>query len=312
MPKFHKALVTGGAGFIGSHIVDALIRRRMKVVVIDDLSSGKKSNLNPNAEFIKMSITSPTLAAVVKKIKPDVVFHYAAMRNVRESVKNPIYDAEINVMGTLAMIEACKQAAVKKIIFASSGGAMYADSHHHRAPWSEEVVDEPISPYGVAKRAGELYLNFAREVHGISSVSLRYANVYGPRQDSSGEGGVVSIFACRMQCGQAVSITGNGKQTRDFLYVEDAVAAALTAMDKPLSGIYNIGTGKETDINLIFKKIKALTGSDVPERHVAVSPGEVMRSVLDCRLAKRQLGWTPKISLDEGLRRTVEWFRRQA
>lgn len=306
---YKKALVTGGAGFIGSHLVDALIRRRIKVVVLDDLSYGKKAFVNPNAEFIQMSITSPKLTAVVKKIQPDIIFHYAALKNVRESLKNPIYDAEVNVLGTLALIEAGQKAGVKKFVFASTGGAMYADSHKHKAPWSEEVVDEPVSPYGVAKRAGELYFNFSREVYGIPFVALRYANVYGPRQDGGGEGGVVSIFAQAMLTGKPAKIFGSGKQTRDFVYVEDCVRAAVLAMDKSLSGIFNIGTGKETDVNVLFRKLKKMTASEALEKHMAANPGEIMRSVLDVRLARKVLGWAAKVPLDEGLKRTVEWLR---
>lgn len=311
MAKYKTALVTGGAGFIGSHIVDALIKRRIKVFIIDDLSTGQKANVNPNAELIKMSITSPKLAATVKKIKPDVIFHYAAQRNVRVSLKHPIFDAEVNVMGTLALIQAAYENDVKKFIFPSSGGAIYCDAHNHRAPWSEDVVDEPVSPYGVAKRAGELYLNFAYHVQGMAYVALRYANIYGPRQDSGGEGGAISIFVSNMLKNQPVQIFGNGKQTRDFVYVDDAVNAAIKAMDKPAVGVYNIGTGKEVDVNTFFKKIKKLTGSDVAEKHVAANTGEVLRSVLDARLARKKLDWSPTISFDEGLRRTVEWFRLQ-
>src|SRR3989338_432355 len=311
MATYKKALVTGGAGFIGSHIVDALIRKNMKVVVLDDLSYGKKENVNPNAEFLKLSITSPQLASAVKRIKPDIIFHYAALKNVRESLKNPMYDAEVNVLGTLALIEAGQKAGVKKIIFASTGGAMYTDSHKHRCPWSEDVVDEPVSPYGVAKRAGELYLNFAREVYGIPYVALRYANVYGPRQDTSGEGGVVSIFAHGMLSGNSLKIFGSGKQTRDFVYVEDCVRAAMIGMEKPVSGIFNIGTGKEIDVNTLFRKLSKMTGSEAAEKHVAANTGEVMRSCLDVRHARRVLGWTPKVSFDEGLARTVEWIRKR-
>lgn len=309
--QFRKALVTGGAGFIGSHLADALIRRRIKTVVLDDLSSGRREYVNPNAEFLKMSITSPQLATVIKRVKPDVVFHFAALKNVRESLKNPIYDAEVNVMGTLALIQASQKADVKKFVFASTGGAMYADAHGHRPPWSEKVADEPVSPYGVAKRAGELYFNFSREVYGIPCVSLRYANIYGPRQDIGGEGGVVAIFAHGMLTGKPVRIFGSGKQTRDFVFVEDAVRAAISAMDHSVSGIFNVGTGKETDVITVFRKLKALTGSQTAETHTAAYSGEVMRSCLDARSARKTLGWTPKISLDEGLKRTVEWLRKR-
>lgn len=309
--KYKTALVTGGAGFIGSHIVDALIRRRIKVFVLDDLSSGNKKNVNPNAELITLSITSPKLAATIKKLKPDIIFHYAAHRNVRESVKHPMYDAEVNIMGTLALIQVACDAGVKKMIFSSTGGALYSESDSGRAPWSEQSPAVPASPYGVAKRAAELYLNFAYQVHGLAYVALRYANVYGPRQDSSGEGGAISIFIERMLKRQPVQIFGNGKQTRDFVYVEDAVAAAMRAMEKEVIGIYNIGTGKEVSVNGFFQKIKSLTESDTAEKHVAANPGEVLRSVLDARLAKKKLGWVPSVTFDDGLKRTVEWFQKK-
>ncbi len=311
MKKYRNVLVTGGAGFIGSHLVDALIRRRFKVFVLDDLSTGNSENVNPNAELIKLSITSPKLASVIKKIKPDVIFHFAAQRNVRTSIKHPIFDAEVNVMGTLALIQAACEVDVKKIIFASSGGAIYADLPQKKSPWIESAEAEPPSPYGVAKRAGELYLNFAYQVHNLPYVALRFANVYGPRQDSGGEGGAVAIFAKGLLNNKQVKIFGNGKQTRDYVYVEDVVSSALKAMESSAVGIFNIGTGKEVDVNTLFSKLKKLTESDVSEKHSPANPGEVLRSVLDARMAKKKLGWEPKINLDEGLKRTVEWMKKE-
>lgn len=307
--KYKKALVTGGAGFIGSHIVDALIKRRIKVYVVDDLSSGNKKNLNPNATFYKMSITSPAFPKLVKKIKPDIIFHYAAQKDVRKSVAEPAFDARVNILGSIAMIEAANVAGTKKIVFASTGGAMYPD--RVRPPWKETLKPEPISPYGIAKRSVELYLEFARLEYGISYAALRMANVYGPRQDASGEAGVCAIFSELMLAGKQPKIFGTGKQTRDYVYVADAVRAALAAMDRAAYGVFNIGTGRQTDLNKLFKKIKKLTGSDAMEKHYPAKPGEVMVSAVSSKLAERKLGWKPKIKLEDGLKITVEWFRKK-
>lgn len=308
--KYKKALVVGGAGFIGSHVVDALIKRRIKVFVVDDLSSGKKSNLNPNAKFFKMSVTSPAFPKLVKRIKPDVVFHFAAQIDVRVSVADPIKDAKVNIMGSLALMKAAADAGTKKIIFASSGGAMYPE--RLKPPYKETVQPEPISPYAIAKRAVELYLDFANLEYGIPTISLRFANVYGPRQDSSGEAGVVAIFSEKMLRGQQPVIFGTGKQTRDYVYVGDVARACMKAMDRAVSGRINIGTGKQTDLVSLFKKLKKITGADVVQKHGPAKSGEVMRSALHCGLAERKLGWKPKIKLDEGLKKTVEWFRKKS
>lgn len=307
--RYKVALVTGGAGFIGSHIVDALISRRLKVYVVDDLSTGYRHNVNPNARFFKISITSPAFSALVKRVKPDVIFHTAAQINVRCSVADPPSDARINIMGSLAVFHAGASSGVKKIVFSSSGGVMYPASM--RPPYAEKIPPDPISPYGIAKRAAEMYLRFEHEVHGVEYVALRYANVYGPRQNSKGEAGVAAIFTERMLKGQPCVINGSGKQTRDYVFVEDVVRANLAAMKRGVHGIFNVGTGKETDVNAMFRKLKKLTGADIPERHGAACAGEVMRSALDARLAGQVLGWKPKVSLDEGLKRTVEWYKKQ-
>lgn len=309
MKKIKKALVTGGAGFIGSHIVDALIKRRIKVAVVDDLSSGDKKNVNPNAKFFKASIASPQCAEIIKRLKPDVIFHCAAQINVRDSVANPMKDAKNNVLGTLLIAQAALEANVQKIIFSSSGGAMFSDAV--KPPYSEKLEAQPVSPYGIAKRAGEMYLDFFHQTHGLPYVALRYANVYGPRQNSQGEAGVIAIFASRMLKGQPVKINGTGRQTRDFVYVDDVVRANMQAMRKNVTGIFNIGTGRQTDIKTVFKKINEFAGGLTPKRHGPAQPGEVMRSALDCRKARRHLDWSPKVKIDEGLKRTVEWFKKQ-
>ncbi len=306
--KFKKALVTGGAGFIGSHVVDALIKRRIKVYVIDDLSTGKKSNVNPNAVFYQCSVADPAVMKLVAKIKPDVVFHLAAQIDVRTSVENPAADARVNLLGTLHVADAAAKAGVKKFIMTSSGGAMYSDDV--RPPYSEATPADPISPYGIAKRASEMYLGFEERVHKLPCVILRLGNAYGPRQRlSGGYAGVISKFAQTMLLGKQCVITGNGKQTRDYVYVGDIVRAHLLAMDKNVSGIYHIGTGRETSVVQLFKKINALTSAKQKEVHVPACAGEVMRSALDSRKAARELGWKPEMTLDEGLKRTVEWFR---
>lgn len=307
--KFKSALVTGGAGFIGSHIVDALISKRIKVYVVDDLSSGQKSNINPNAHFTKLSVNSPAFGEYLKKVKPDVVFHLAAQINVRKSVENPIEDANTNIMGLLMLIQVAKEIGVKKIVFSSSGGVMYPETA--RIPYSEKITAEPFSPYGISKRASEMYLAFAHKLHGIPYVALRYANVYGPRQNAKGEAGVISIFSTQMLAKKPIMINGTGKQTRDFVFVGDIVRANLLAATKNVVGEFNIGTGKETNLNQLFKKLVTLTGYKLPEQHTKAAPGEVMRSALDARKARELLEWVPKTTLDEGLKKTVEWFRKK-
>jgi UDP-glucose 4-epimerase len=307
MPKYKSALVTGGAGFIGSHIVDALIARHIRTYVVDDLSRGRLGNVNPNAKFFKMSVVSPSFPALVKKIRPEVVFHAAAQVNVRCSVDDPPTDARVNILGTIEMAHAASQAGVKKIILSSSGGVMYPE--RFRPPYSEKIAPEPISPYGIAKRAAEMYLEYEHFVHGVPYAALRYANVYGPRQDSRGEAGVVAVFSERLLTGRPALIHGDGRQTRDFVYVGDVVRANLLALQKSAVGIFNIGTGKETNINTIFRKLKQLTGSSQEERHAAACEGEVRRSSLDARRAARYLDWRPSVHLDDGLEKTVDWFR---
>lgn len=307
--KFKTALVTGGAGFIGSHVVDALVAKRVKVYVVDDLSSGQKSNVNPNASFTKLSVNAPAFIDYLKKVKPEVIFHLAAQINVRKSVENPLEDAKTNIMGLLAILSVAKEIGVKKIVFSSSGGVMYPDTA--KMPYAETIPAEPISPYGISKRASEMYLSFAHKLHGVPYVALRYANVFGPRQNAKGEAGVISIFTTHMLAGKPLVINGTGKQTRDFVYVGDIVRANLLAAEKNVVGEFNIGTGRETDINRVFKKLAKLIGYKLPEQHGKAAAGEVMRSVLNARKAREQLGWEPKTTFDDGLAKTVEWFKKK-
>jgi UDP-glucose 4-epimerase len=306
MPKYKTALVTGGAGFIGSHIVDALVRRRIKTYVVDDLSAGNRSNLNPNTHFTKLSILSPQFPEYLSRLKPDIIFHTAAQINLRDSVKEPFHDARTNIIGSLTIAHTAGKIGVKKIVYCSTGGPMYPESA--RLPYSEKVSPEPMSPYAISKRAAEMYFHYAYMIQGVPYVALRYANVYGPRQNTKGEAGVISIFAQRMLAGKSVTIFGTGKQTRDFVYVEDVVRANLLAMQKNIVGVFNIGTGKETDVNTIARKLQKLTHAELPVRHAPAATGDLMRSALDARLAREKLSWAPQVKLDEGLEKTVRWF----
>ena len=309
MPKKYKtALVTGGAGFIGSHVVDALIRRHIKVYVVDDLSRGRKENINPNAHFIKLSIASPQIPKLLKRMKPDVIFHLAAQMDVQKSLKNPPQDAQVNILGTLRLAHEAAKLGVKKFVFSSTGGAMYSDQG--RPPFGEHVPAEPISPYGISKRAAEMYLAFLQEMHGMPYVALRYANVYGPRQRHDGEAGVIAIFGGCLLSGKQAVINGDGKQTRDYLYVDDVVRANMLAMNRSVSGIFNIGTGKQASVNALFRKLRKIAKSDMPERHAPACSGEVFRTALNCKKAKKELGWTPRIDLDTGLVKTMKWLKK--
>ena len=304
-----KILITGGAGFIGSHLIDKLIKKNHKVIVIDDLSTGKKEYLNPKGKFYKIDICSPKISQIFKKEKPEIVFHYAAQINVRKSVAEPIEDAKINILGSLNILENCKKYKVKKIIFASTGGAIYGEADVIPTPETYPVF--PLSPYGVAKLTIEKYLNYYFKVFGLSFAALRLANVYGSRQNSKGEAGVVAIFCDKMLSGKQPIINGNGKQNRDFIYIEDVVTAAILAMKRNKIGIFNIGTAKKTDVNTIFRKLKKLTASNCKEIHNAAKPGEQKRSCLDYAKAKKELGWQTKYSLEKGLKETVEWFKNK-
>lgn len=306
MAKYNTALVTGGAGFIGSHLVDALIHRRIKVYVVDDFSTGTQSNLNPNAHFTRMSILSPQFRTLYEKMKPDIVFHTAAQINLRDSVIEPFHDAKTNILGSLEIANLAGKLGTKKIVFCSTGGPMYPETA--RLPWSEKVLPEPLSPYAISKRSAEMYFHYHYMIHGIPTVSLRYANVYGPRQNTKGEAGVISIFADQMLHGKPVTVFGTGKQTRDFVYVEDVVRANMLAMQKNVEGVFNIGTGKQTDINTIVRKLQKMTQYQLPVRHVPAAAGDIMHSALDARLARAKLGWEPRVRLDEGLDKTVKWF----
>jgi UDP-glucose 4-epimerase len=302
-----KVLVTGGAGFIGSHVVDAYVAAGHEVVVVDDLSSGRRENLNPRARFHRLDVTDPELAELMVAERPAVVNLHAAQIDVRRSVADPLFDARVNVLGTINALEGARRAGVGRVIFVSSGGAVYGEQEVFPAP--ETHPTNPVSPYGVSKRAGELYAFFYQAVHGIPFVALRYANVYGPRQDPHGEAGVVAIFTGRMLRGESVTVNGDGGQTRDYVYVGDVARANVLALERDCAGPVNIGTGVETDVNVLAHLLLEVTGSASSVGHGPARPGEQRRSVVDAARAATALGWTPAVSLREGLRRTVEYFR---
>jgi UDP-glucose 4-epimerase len=304
-----KILVTGGAGFIGSHIADAFISHGHHVAIIDNLVTGRRENVNPRAAFYEMDICDPGIAEIFKREKFGVVCHQAAQMDVRKSVADPGYDAKVNILGTLNLLQQCRETGVKKFLFASTGGAIYGEQV--RFPADEEHPTWPASPYGISKLACEKYIFFFAQTYGLRYVFLRYANVYGPRQNPHGEAGVVAIFTTRLLSGQQPVINGDGKQTRDYVYVGDVVRANLLALDYPKNDYFNIGTGIETDVNKIFQQLNEAAGAGMPEHHGPAKEGEQLRSVLANEKARRLLDWQPQVSLAEGLKETVAWFSKR-
>ena len=305
-----KVLVTGGAGFIGSHVVDAYLAAGHDVVVVDDLSTGHRENLNPRARFHPLDIQDPRTAELLRDERPDVLNHHAAQMDVRRSVADPLFDARVNVLGTIHLLEAARQAGVRRVVLVSSGGAVYGEQDTF--PASETHATNPLSPYGVSKRAGELYAFFYQAEYRLPFVALRYANVYGPRQDPHGEAGVVAIFTGKMLRGEPVTVNGDGLQTRDYVYVGDVARANLLALERDVTGPVNVGTGVETDVNTLARLLLEATGSDSEIRHGPTKPGEQRRSVVDARRAGERLGWRPEVALRDGLRQTVAFFRTRA
>jgi len=302
-------LVTGGAGFIGSHVVDSYIELGHNVIVVDNLSTGSLENLNPKAKFYQLDIRDDRIEEIFKNEKINIVNHHAAQMDVRKSVEDPIYDADVNIIGSLKLLQFSIKYGVKKFIFASTGGAIYGEQDYF--PADEEHPTRPLSPYGVAKLTVEKYLFFYKEVHGLNYVVLRYANIYGPRQNPHGEAGVVAIFTSKMLKGEQPIINGDGLQTRDYTYVGDVVRANVLALNYDKSDVFNIGTGIETDVNTLFHKLKNLTKANCDEVHGPPKPGEQRRSVISYDKIYKTLGWKPEISLDEGLRLTVEFFKNK-
>jgi UDP-glucose 4-epimerase len=302
-----KIIVTGGAGFIASHVVDAFIERGHEVHIFDDLSTGQKTNLNPKATLHTIDIADPKAARLLEQIKPDALSHHAAQMDVRHSVADPTFDARVNIIGFINLLEGCKNAGVKKVMFASSGGAVYGEQEIYPAP--ESHATQPASPYGVSKRTGELYLSYYHQAYGLPYIALRYANVYGPRQSSKGEAGVVAIFLSLLLSGKTPLINGDGKQTRDYVFVGDVVAANVAALESSYIGQINIGTGVETDVIAIYDHLRQAVGSQTQAQHGPAKPGEQRRSCLDNRHAGAVLGWRPQVALADGLRRTAEHYR---
>jgi len=307
--KKYNILVTGGAGFIGSHLVDSLIEKGHQVEIIDNLATGQKENLNPAAKFHQLSIEDQKVADIFEQGEFDCVFHLAAQINVRSSIEDPINDAQANILGALNILENCKKYQVPKFIFSSTGGALYGDAEI--LPTPETYPAKPISPYGIAKLTIENYLHYYSLVHNLKTTILRYSNVYGPRQNSLAEAGVVSIFINKILQNEQPVINGDGKQTRDYVYVSDVVAANIAALENENIGTYNIATAKETDVNQIFNLIKDnFSDREIKEEHSAGIAGEQRTSCLDIGLAQKELGWAPGGALEDGIEKTVEWFRR--
>ncbi len=302
-----KVLVTGGAGFIGSHVVDALIQRGYQVVVVDNLSTGREANLNPQARLYRADIRDSHLSEIFQVEKPDYVNHHAAHANVRHSVADPMHDAHVNILGSLNLLENAVRHQVKHFLYISSGGAIYGEPEY--LPCDEEHPIRPLCPYGASKYIVEKYLYLYGENHGLPYSVLRYPNVYGPRQDPFGEAGVVAIFAQRMLAGQEVIINGSGEQERDFLYISDCVQANLLAMEESQGQSYNLGWGVGISVNEMFARLKALTDYPRPATHGPPKLGDVFKIYLDASRAARELSWKPRVLLEEGLEKTVTYFR---
>jgi UDP-glucose 4-epimerase len=308
-----RVLVTGGAGFIGSHIADAYLAAGHTVGVVDNLSTGSVENLDPRLRFWQADIRDAAIAAILAEFRPDIVSHHAAQISVSASARDPRGDAEINILGALNLLAAAVRHQVQRVIFASTGGAMYGEQE--ALPTGESVFPEPVSPYGVAKHSVERYLHAFQHMHGLRSVVLRYANVYGPRQNPHGEAGVVAIFCRGLLDGKKLTVYGDGGQTRDYLYVGDVVRANLLATSAPFSGkvpILNVGTGVETSVNDLVRLLGEAAGSPLRVEHAAPRSGEQRRSALDAALAGRVLGWRPMTDVRAGLQQTLAWFRERA
>ncbi len=305
----NTALVTGGAGFIGSHVVDALLMRGMNVVVMDDLSTGSKENiLNKDVVFVEGDIRDGQKVEHVFRVnRPAVVFHLAAQISVSQSVKDPSYDADVNILGTLNLLRSAVANDTGKFIFSSSGGVMYGEDPGEY-PTSEKEPEVPFSPYGVAKLSAERYLYSFNKEHGLKYTALRYANVYGPRQNPYGEAGVVAIFSEKMLKKEGITINGDGKYIRDYVYVEDVANANMLAMDNGENGIYNIGTGIGTDVNELFEKLKKINVYQQDANYGPPRPGDLRKSILNSDKAKKGLNWRPQYTLEEGLIQTHDYF----
>jgi len=315
MPRFMRALVTGGAGFIGSNLVDALVERGDEVTVVDNLATGKRENLAPalerGAELVEQSITdAAAMVELVARARPEAIFHFGAQIDVRKSAADPAWDAQVNVVGTINMLEAARIGGVQRFVNSSTGGAIYGEDQEIPAPESHPAV--PEAPYGLSKWCAEQYCEFHRRFHGVPAVSLRYGNVYGPRQDPLGEAGVIAIFCGKLLGGERPTIFGDGRQTRDYVYVDDVVAANLAALSNAsATGAYNVGTERESSVLDLVEALRKLAGDGAPFEPEFAPPrkGEVQHIALDTSRAREELGWQAQVGLDEGLERTLASLR---
>jgi len=307
--EMQKIIVTGGAGFVGSHVVDAYVAAGHQVVVVDNLSSGRRENVNRAARLVDMDVRDPALVDLFCAERPDVINHHAANPSVAASVRQPVYDAAQNVLGTLHVLEAARQAGASRFIYISSGGAMYGNPEY--LPMDEEHPSNPVSPYALSKHTGERYVRLYGAEYGLRWTSLRYANVYGPRQDPFGEAGVIAVFCQNLLDGVAPEIHWDGEQSRDFVYAGDCARANVRALEGGDGQAYNVGTGVGTSINTLFSTLLAVAGQDLEPRRGPRRPGDVRHSYLDCSKIERELGWRAEVGLREGLERTWGEFRQK-
>ncbi len=304
-----RVLVTGGAGFIGSHIVDAHLDRGDEVAVVDSLAGGRRAFVSPRARLYEMDVRNAALRAVFDRERPQLVNHHAAQVSVSASVSNPSLDADVNIMGTLCLLQLCVEFGVEHLVFASTGGALYGEPDH--LPADERSPTAPLSPYGASKLAAEGYIDLYGRLHGLRAGRLRYANVYGPRQDPHGEAGVVAIFARALLDGRQPVIFGDGEQTRDFVFVDDVVRANLRAADQRFLGAVNIGTGQATTVTTVYRALARAAGVAGPAAYGPPRAGDVRHITLDASAARSSLGWSAEVALDAGLTKTLDWFRSQ-
>ncbi len=302
-------LLTGGAGFIGSNVADAYIREGHQVTVIDDLSSGRVENLNPGAAFHRMSIGDDRVGEIVREGSFDVLNHHAAQIDVRKSVSDPVFDAQTNILHSIRLLNYCRDYGVKKVVYSSTGGAIYGEPQYNPADENHRV--RPLAPYGISKHVVEHYIELYHDLYGQDYTILRYGNVYGPRQDPHGEAGVVAIFSGLLLSGKDCLIFGNGKQTRDYIHVDDVVRANLMALEKGSGEIMNIGTGIETSVNDLYDAMARIVGVERDPVYKPPRTGEVERIFLAVEKAKKVMGWEPTVSLEDGLRQTVGFFREK-
>jgi UDP-glucose 4-epimerase len=301
-----RVLLTGGAGFIGSHVAEHLLDHGHEVVVVDDLSTGKRKNVPEGADFIEQDVRSGCEEAF-RDFRPEVLCHQAAQMDVRRSVREPDFDASVNVLGTIRLLQNCMEQGVGRVVFASTGGAVYGEQEEFPAP--EDHPQYPISPYGVSKLAGERYLHYYAVQYGVSYAALRYANVYGPRQDPHGEAGVVAIFCGNLAANKTSRINGTGEQTRDYVYVGDVARANVLAIEGEVpNGAYNVGTGVETSVNELYGLLREISGKNLAPEHGPAKPGEQARSCVDPSKSRELLNWRPKVDLEAGLEETLRFF----